>query len=100
MTPNPKNQTKPKMKTQEFPYLQVITCRMALKMAAESNGQMHLTNPVLVRRIATQMLTALGVQGVTNRTRWKTLHDAFEATIGKELDAEKAEESKNAQPNN
>ena len=88
------------MKTQEFPYLQVITCRMALKMAAESNGKMHLTNPVLVRRIATQMLTALGVQGVTNRTRWKTLHDAFEATIGKELDAEKAEQTNNAQPNN
>ncbi len=88
------------MKTTTLNMLQVITCRMALKMAAQSNGKMHLTNPVLVRRTATEMLTAIGVKGITNRTRWQTLFDAFEATNGKELDAEKAEQAKNAQPNN
>ena len=81
--------------------MQVITCRMALKVAEESNGKMHLTNPVLVRKTATQMLTAVGVQGITPRTKWKTLFDVFEQTIGKELDKEdKAEQDQATDTNN
>jgi len=76
--------------SQSFNKIEVITCRMALKMAAKSKGKMHLTNPVLVRRSATRLLTAIGVEGITSRTRWETLHNTFEATFGVQLDEEKA----------
>jgi len=76
--------------SQSFSQIELITCRMALKMAAKSKGKMHLTNPVLVRRSATRLLTAIGVEGITSRTRWETLHNTFEATFGVQLDEEKA----------
>lgn len=85
--PNPKNN----MSTQSFNSMEVFTCRMALRMAAESKGKMHLTNPRLVRRSATRLLTAIGVQGVTNRTRWETLHQTFEATFGVQMDEQDAQ---------
>lgn len=84
--------TQPKhthMTTQSFNHMEVFTCRMALRLASESKGKMHLTNPVLVRRTATRLLTAIGVQGITNRTRWETLHQTFEATFGVQIDEQK-----------
>jgi hypothetical protein len=51
---------------------------------------MHLTNPRLVRRCAHHWLTLVGFK-VTNRTRWATLLEMFESTIGKAMDeADKA----------
>jgi hypothetical protein len=88
--PKTKNQ-KNDMTTQSFNHMEVFTCRMALRMAAQSKGKMHLTNPVLVRRTATRLLTAIGVQGITNRTRWETLHATFEATFGVQIDEQDAQ---------
>lgn len=88
------------MTTQTFNRLEVFTCRMALRLAAESKGKMHLTNPVLVRRSATRLLTAIGVQGITNRTRWETLHKAFEASFGVQMDEQEAAEKAEVQSQN
>jgi len=81
------------MKTEtSFNRLEIITCRMALKMAAESKGKMHLTNPALVRRSATRLLTAAGWDGINSRTKWELLHKAFEQSFGVPLDDEAAAE--------
>jgi hypothetical protein len=69
---------------------QLFTLRMGLRTAVQSEGRMHLTNPVLVRRCANHWLTLVGFK-VTNRTRWATLLEMFESTIGKAMDeADKA----------
>ena len=70
--------------------MQIFTLRMGLRTVVQSEGRMHLTNPVLVRRCANLWLTKVGFK-VTNRTRWATLLEMFESTIGKAMDeADKA----------
>jgi hypothetical protein len=69
---------------------QLFTLRMGLRTVVQSEGRMHLTNPRLVRRCAIHWLTLVGFN-VTNRTRWATLLEMFESTIGKAMDeADKA----------
>lgn len=63
----------------------LVSLRHALRMAHQSNGQMHLTRPVLVRNAAKVWLGKVGME-VTSRTRWATLHAAFESTFGAALD--------------
>ena len=70
--------------------MQIFTLRMGLRTVVQSEGRMHLTNPRLVRRCAIHWLTLVGFK-VTNRTRWATLLEMFEASIGKAMDeADKA----------
>lgn len=65
--------------------LQLFTLRQGLRMVVRTEGRMHLTNPVLVRRCAIHWLTQVGFK-VTNRTRWATLLEMFEGSLGKMLD--------------
>ena len=70
--------------------IQLFTLRQGLQMVVRTEGRMHLTNPVLVRRCAIHWLTQVGFK-VTNRTRWATLLEMFEGSLGKAMDeAEKA----------
>lgn len=72
-----------------FNQMQVFTTRLALRAWKESNGTMHLTNPRIVKRSAVSLLNAIGVP-VTNRTRWETLFQQFEATFGVQMDEQDA----------
>jgi hypothetical protein len=70
--------------------IQLFTLRQGLQMVVRTEGRMHLTNPVFVRRCAIHWLSQVGFK-VTNRTRWATLLEMFESTIGKAMDeADKA----------
>lgn len=85
--------TQPKTKKtkmeKEFNYMQVFTTRLALRSWKQSNGEMHLTNPRLVKRSAVGLLTAIGYPA-TNRTRWETLYNWFEESFGKQMDEQEA----------
>lgn len=76
-----------------FNYMQVFTTRLALRSWKESNGQMHLTNPRLVKRSAVSLLSTLGYP-VTARTRWETLYNLFEESFGKQMDEQEAQRKK------
>ena len=76
-----------------FNYMQVFTTRLALRSWKQSNGQMHLTNPRLVKRSAVELLAAMGYP-VTSRTRWETLHTWFEESFGKQMDEQEAQRNK------
>ena len=58
---------------------------MGLRTVVQSGGRYHLTNPTLVRRCALRWLSKVGFN-VTSRTRWATLLEMFESTIGKAMD--------------
>lgn len=60
--------------------LQIYTCYLGLRTAAESKGQMHLTNPRIVRSCAIHWLGKVGIKA-TSRTRWETLLTAFRAAF-------------------
>ena len=74
----------------------LVSLRHALRMAHQSNGRMHLTRPSFVRNAAKVWLGKVGVE-VTSRTRWATLHSAFESTFGAALDTLRREESEGEQ---
>lgn len=76
-----------------FNYMQVFTTRLALRSWKESNGQMHLTNPRLVKRSAVSLLSSLGYPA-TARTRWETLYNWFEESFGKQMDEQEAQRNK------
>jgi hypothetical protein len=61
--------------------LQLFTCLQGLKVASESNGQMHLTHPRLVRSCAIHWLGRIGIKA-TSRTRWNTLYLTFKHHFG------------------
>jgi hypothetical protein len=61
--------------------LQIFTCYQGLKVAAESDGKMHLTNPRLVRNAATHWLGRVGIKAGP-RTPWKTLYWNFASAFG------------------
>lgn len=64
--------------------IQIVTLLHALKTAVRTQGRMHLTNPVHVRRCALNILAPLGYP-VSNRTKWLTLlwwtQRSFRATL-------------------
>lgn len=61
--------------------LALFVTLQGLQVATESNGQMHLTNPRLVRASAIRWLDKVGYKA-TNRTRWATLYEAFKQYFG------------------
>lgn len=75
--------------------IQLFTLRQGLRMVVKTEGRMHLTNPVFVRRCANHWLTQVGFK-VTNRTRWATLLEMFEGSLGKAMD--EAEKSNQPDP--
>jgi hypothetical protein len=67
--------------------LQLFMTLQGLKVASESKGQMHLTNPRLVRASAIRWLDKVGVKA-TSRTRWETLHATFKQIFGEVIRSE------------
>lgn len=76
----PENENNGYISLTEGDCLQIFTCYLGLKVAAQSDGKMHLTNPRLVRSAALYWLGRVGIKA-TNRTRWQTLFDAFKAAF-------------------